>query len=342
MPTASDASFEPGRAPADWRFPRPFGAKTVAVVIAALALLSFTGARLDMGRMAVSSLDGLLAAVHLKSDSEVAAGFSRIASSIFPLQIEERTEVARIEGFDRNRLPLFSHLETVETKTRRLDPLTFREETTTERAEVLVQPVGYLVHVAAKMGETLEIALWGTVLAVLASAPLAILGARNYTPHPLIQVAVRTFVSALRALPELVSALFLVLAYGFGPIAGVLALAIHGTGFLGKFYAEDIENADAKPQEALRAVGASRLKVLRYAVWPQVAPSYVAYTLYVLDRNVRMATVVGLVGAGGVGQELKGRYDMFNYGHVGTILVAIFLLVFALDQLSSRLRRLWL
>ena len=175
MPTASDASFEPGRAPADWRFPRPFGAKTVAVVIAALALLSFTGARLDMGRMAVSSLDGLLAAVHLKSDSEVAAGFSRIASSIFPLQIEERTEVARIEGFDRNRLPLFSHLETVETKTRRLDPLTFREETTTERAEVLVQPVGYLVHVAAKMGETLEIALWGTVLAVrpMARSPTA-------------------------------------------------------------------------------------------------------------------------------------------------------------------------
>lgn len=344
MPTSSDASFDTAaaRPPQDWRFPRPFGARAVAIIFAALVLLSFTGARLDMGRMAISSAEGLMAAVGMKTDSEVASGFGRIARSIFPLQIEERTPVGRIEGFDRAHLPLFSHIETVETRTQHLDPLTFREETTTERAEVLVQPVGYLAHVAAKMVETLEIALWGTVLAVLVSVPLAILGARNFSPHPAICAAVRTLVSAFRALPELVSALFLVLAYGFGPIAGVLALAIHGVGFLGKFYAEDIENADPKPQEALRAIGASRLKVLRFAVWPQVAPAYVAYTLYVLDRNVRMATVIGLVGAGGVGQELKGRYDMFNYGHVGTILAAIFLLVFALDQLSSRLRRLWL
>ena len=344
MPTSSDASFDAAaaRPPSDWRFPRPFGARAVAIAIAALALLSFTGARLDMGRMVVSSVDGVLAAAGVKSESEVASGFKKIATSIFPIQIEERTPVGRIEGFDPARLPPFSHVETVETKTQHLDPLTFREVTTTEHEEMLVQPVGYLLHVAAKMAETLEIALWGTVLAVIVSLPLAVLGARNFTPHPLVHAAVRGLVSLLRAVPELISALFLVLAYGFGPIAGVLALAIHGAGFLGKFYAEDIENADPKPQEALRAIGASPLKVLRFSVWPQVAPQYVAYTLYVLDRNVRMATVIGLVGAGGVGQELKGRYDMYNYGHVGTILVAIFLLVFALDQLSTRLRRLWL
>jgi phosphonate transport system permease protein len=118
----------------------------------------------------------------------------------------------------------------------------------------------------------------------------------------------------------------------------MLALGIHSAGFLGKFYAEDIEDADRKPQEALVALGAGKLRVLRAAVLPQVLPSYVAYTLYILDRNVRMATVVGLVGAGGIGLELKGRFDMFEYDHVGTILVAIFTTVLILDQISARLR----
>ncbi|MEJ1960792.1 MAG: ABC transporter permease subunit [Gammaproteobacteria bacterium] len=88
------------------------------------------------------------------------------------------------------------------------------------------------------------------------------------------------------------------LAFGFGPIAGVLALGIHAAGFLGKFYAEDIENADDKPQEALRAIGANKVKTLWTAVIPQVIPQYIAYTLYILDRNVRMATVIGIVGCG--------------------------------------------
>jgi len=103
-------------------------------------------------------------------------------------------------------------------------------------------------------------------------------------------------------MPELIVALFLVLAYGFGPIAGVLALGLHAAGFLGKFYAEDIENADKKPQEALEAIGAGKLKTLWYGVIPQVLPQYIAYTAYILDRNLRMATVIGLVGAGGIGQ----------------------------------------
>ncbi|WP_255964271.1 PhnE/PtxC family ABC transporter permease, partial [Staphylococcus aureus] len=127
-----------------------------------------------------------------------------------------------------------------------------------------------------------------------------------YTFNRATYVTARGIVSLLRAVPELISALFLVLAYGFGPIAGVLALALHACGFLGKFYAEDIETADDKPQEALRAISANKLKIMRFAVLPQVMPQFVAYTLYVLDRNVRMATVVGLVGAGGIGQELKG------------------------------------
>jgi phosphonate transport system permease protein len=167
-------------------------------------------------------------------------------------------------------------------------------------------PSTYLWQVIGTMFETREIGLWATLLAMLS--------ARNYTLHRPSYVAARTLVGMMRAMPELISALFLVLAYGFGPTLGVLALALHSAGFLGKFYAEDIENAEGKPQ-------------------------YVAYTLYVLDCNVRMPTVVGLVGAGGIGQELKGRFDMFQYDRVGTVLLMIFITVFVPDQVAACLRR---
>jgi phosphonate transport system permease protein len=330
----------PARAPAEWTLPAPYGARSVAIVLLAALLLWVTGQRVEIGRMLALTADAALATVGLRSESQVANGFSKLAHALLPLQISERTEVSRIEGFDPQHLPWLAHLETVEQRTRHLDPQTLAMEEAVQRKVVLVEPLGYLTFALAKMGETLEIALWGTLIAMLLSLPLACFSARNYSPHRAVYLLARLTVSALRAVPELVSALFLVLAYGFGPIAGVLALALHGAGFLGKFYAEDIENADPKPQEALRAIGAGPLSVLRHAVLPEVLPKYTAYTLYVLDRNVRMATVVGLVGAGGVGQELKGRYDMYQYGHVATILVVIFITVFALDQLAARLRRL--
>lgn len=329
----------PQTLPGQWRFPPPYDTRGLGLALIAVLVLLFTGARVEIDRMLVLSGEGLLAAAGLKNDSQVAKGFATIGEQMFPLVIAERTETSRIENFDPAHLPLFARLETVEREVETLNPDTLQTERSVERVQYLTQPFGYLRHVALKLVETLEIALWGTVLAVILAAPLAVLGARNLTPHPVVYVAARTVVSFFRSIPELISALFLVLAYGFGPIAGVLALAFHAAGFLGKFYAEDIENADPRAQEALAAIGASRLKILIYAILPQVAPQYIAYTLYVLDRNVRMATVIGLVGAGGIGQELKGRYDMYNYGHVATILLAIFLLVVALDQISVRLRR---
>ena len=327
------------RAPADWSLPSPYGARSVVVVLLVALLLWTTGQRVEIGRMLALSGEAVLAAVGLRDESQVTHGLGQLARSLFPLQLSERTEVTRIEGFDRAHLPWLARLEVVERHEQRLNPVTLAMEDSVDRTELLVEPFGYLQHVLLKMAETLEIALWGTLLAVLSSVPLALLSARNYTPHRLVYLAARLLVSALRAVPELISALFLVLAYGFGPIAGVLALSLHAAGFLGKFYAEDIENADPKPQEALRAIGTHPLAVLRHAVLPEVLPKYIAYTLYVLDRNVRMATVVGLVGAGGIGQELKGRYDMYQYGHVATILVAIFITVFVLDQWAARLRR---
>lgn len=329
----------PARPSSDWTLPRPFGLRTLLVLCALLAAGLFAGQRVELGRMLALTGEGVLAAVGLREQSQVLSGLGTIARSLFPPQVSERTEVARIEGFERDRLPWFSHLETVETHEPRLNPQTLAMEDRVERREVLVEPLGYLWHVAAKMLETFEIAVWATLIAIVLSAPLAWCSARNYAPNRFVYGTARAVVGLLRAVPELVSALFLVLAYGFGPIAGVLALALHSAGFLGKFYAEDIETADDRPQEALRAIGAGKLEVMRFAVLPQVMPGFIAYTLYVLDRNVRMATVVGLVGAGGIGQELKGRYDMYNYAHVGTILIAIFLTVLLLDRVAARLRR---
>lgn len=329
----------PRQAAASWRFPPPVRLPTLLAALLFAGLLIQTGRNVEVGRMLAMTGEALWAAVGGPVDSQVARGLGKIGGSLYPLQISERREVARIDGFDRQHLPPFSRLETVETKTQTLNPDTLQMETQVEKTEVLVEPSGYLLHVLVKLWETLEIALWGTVLAIVISAPLAFFSAANLTPHRGAYVAARGVVSFLRAIPELVSALFLVMAYGFGPIAGVLALAFHAAGFLGKFYAEDVENADPKPQEALAAVGANRLKILRFAILPQVMPQYIAYTLYVLDRNFRMATVIGLVGAGGIGQELKGRFDMYNYHHVGTILVGIFVAVFVIDQLSARLRR---
>lgn len=317
-----------------WRYPQPYGWRTVAIAVVALVLLGVTGKRVEIDRAAVMTAQAVVG-----HDSQVARGLGGVMGQLWRLQLDERTDVSRLEHFDRARLPLFARLETETVHTEKLNPDTLQLDDVVERREVLVQPFGYVLRVGLKLLETLEIALWGTVLAVIAGLPLALLSARNLTPSPTVALASRTLVGLFRAVPELISALFLVLAYGFGPIAGVLALTIHSAGFLGKFYAEDIENADKGPQEALTAIGAGRLKVFRHAILPQVLPQYIAYTVYILDRNVRMATVIGLVGAGGIGQELKGRYDMYNYGHVGTILLAIFLLVLALDQLSGRMRK---
>lgn len=322
----------------EWHLDPPFGVRHLLIALAALSLLLWTGHRVEMDRMVVMSTQAAAKWLGLAAESQVAHGLERVATSMWPPAIEEKVELARLPELDRNRLPWGAHVELQERTEKRMNLQTMQLEETVERTEYLVRPWGYVVTVTLKMLETLEIALWGTLLSMLLSAPLAYGAARNYSPNKAVYTLARGVISLLRSMPELIVALFLVLAYGFGPIAGVLALGLHAAGFLGKFYAEDIENADKKPQEALEAIGAGKLRTLWYGVLPQVMPQYVAYTLYILDRNVRMATVVGLVGAGGIGQELKGRFDMFQYDHVATILIAIFVVVFLLDQFSARLR----
>ncbi len=324
-----------------WRFPSLLNARAVALLVAALLTLWYTGQRVEIGRMLALSGEAVLAQAGLADRSQVADGLGSTLAQLVPVQLSSRREVSRIEGFDPDRLPPFARVETIETRVTELNPETLRREERMVRTAWLVEPFGYAFHVAAKMLETLEIALWGSVIAVLIGLPLAMLGARNITPHPAFRAGSRAASAFLRAIPELIAALFLVIAFGFGPIAGVLALGLHSAGFLGKFYADDIEDADPRPQQALTAMGAGRLTIWGNAILPQVLPQHIACTLYTFDRNVRMGSVIGLVGAGGIGPELKGRFDMYEYGHVGTILIAIFLVILTLDLVASRARQAW-
>lgn len=322
----------------DWHLDQPYNARHLAFALLFVLMILVTGHRTEMDRMLAMSAQAVGKLVGMTDESQVVRGLARVGESMWPPVLEEKEELVRLPGLNRDALPWLAYIETQERSHSRLNPSTLQIETEIEKTEYLVQPIGYLWTVLVKMVQTLEIALWGTILSVLLSVPLAYYAARNYTPNRITYTASRGMISMLRSAPELIVALFLVLAFGFGPIAGVLALGLHAAGFLGKFYAEDIENADKKPQEALEAIGAGKIKTLWYAVLPQVMPQYIAYTLYILDRNLRMATVIGLVGAGGIGQELKGRFDLFQYGHVASILIVIFVVVFLLDQFSARLR----
>lgn len=324
-----------------WRFPVLLNARAVALIAATLLLLWYTGQRVEIGRMLALGGEAVLAQAGMAERSQVADGLGSTLAELVPIQIASRREVSRIEGFDPDHLPPFAYIETVDTRVSELNPDTLRRDDRIIRTAWLVEPFGYLFHVAAKMLETLEIALWGSLIAVLIGLPLALFGARNVTPHPVLRAGSRAISAFLRAMPELIAALFLVIAFGFGPIAGVLALGLHSAGFLGKFYADDIEDADPRPGRTLAAMGAGRLTIWSNAILPQVLPQHIACTLYTFDRNVRMGTVIGLVGAGGIGQELKGRFDLYEYGHVGTILIAVFLVILTLDLVASRARQAW-
>ena len=188
------------------------------------------------------------------------------------------------------------------------------------------------------MIETIEIAILGTFIAIVLSIPLALLSAKNIAPNILVFFIARTITVFFRAIPEFIIAMILVIAIGFGAMPGVLALGIHTMGFLAKFYAEDIEHVNKGPIEALESSGASKIQVIAFAIIPQIIPSFVANNLYILDRNIRMATMLGIVGAGGIGYELQSSFRMFEYQKVSAIIIIIFVTIFLIDNLSSYIR----
>ena len=189
-----------------------------------------------------------------------------------------------------------------------------------------------------EMVVTLQIALWGTALAVVTSVPLALLASSNIAPAWIHQ-PVRRLMDAARAINEMVFAMLFVVAVGLGPFAGVLALWVHTTGSLGKLFAEAVEASDPRPVEGVRAVGASALEEILYGVLPQVLPLWTSYALYRLEANIRSAAVVGMVGAGGIGVVLYELLRSFQYAQACAVLILIVLLVSLTDWASSLLRR---
>ncbi|MBT7768668.1 MAG: phosphonate ABC transporter, permease protein PhnE, partial [Rhodospirillales bacterium] len=171
------------------------------------------------------------------------------------------------------------------------------------------------------MLETIEIAFLGTLLAIVLSIPIGLFSARNMAPNYLVYAMCRTITIFFRAVPEFIMAMILVIAIGFGAMPGIIALGFHTMGFLAKFYAEAIEQVRVGPMDALSSMGASRSQIQAFAVVPQIMPSFIGNNLYILDRNIRMATMLGIVGAGGIGYELQSSFRMFEYQRVSAIII---------------------
>lgn len=186
--------------------------------------------------------------------------------------------------------------------------------------------------------ETVQIALWGTLLAIVLAVPVCFLAARNLSPNPVVFHLMRQVLNITRGINEIILALIFVAAVGLGPFPGVLALALHGAGMLGKFFAESIEDIDPGPIEALRATGAGPIQIIVFGVIPQVVTAWIAVILYRFETNLRQATVLGMVGAGGIGFELVGSMKLFQYQDTATCIVVIVAMVMAADYISSKLR----
>jgi len=188
------------------------------------------------------------------------------------------------------------------------------------------------------MAETLSMAFLGTLLAVLAALPLGFLGARNVLPAALLHFGVRRLFDGLRGVDTLIWALIFVSAVGLGPFAGILAIAVPDAGTLAKIYAEAIENADRRAVEGVRATGASRIQGMRYGIWPQVAPIILSNALYFFESNTRSASILGVVGAGGIGLQLSDRIRINNWDEVCLIIILILVTVALIDSLSRLIR----
>lgn len=187
--------------------------------------------------------------------------------------------------------------------------------------------------------DTLAMSVAGTAMAVMLSFPLAFLAARNTAPHPVVFHITRTLLNALRSVPELVMGIIFVAAVGFGALPGVLALGLHSVGMVGKFFAEAIEHVDEAPVEAARAAGGTPVQVLFHAVLPQVLPQFADVAIYRWEYNFRASTVMGMVGAGGIGFELMGSLRIMRYQEVSAILLVILATVTIVDGLSGVLRK---
>ncbi|MDE2060956.1 MAG: phosphonate ABC transporter, permease protein PhnE [Bradyrhizobium sp.] len=188
------------------------------------------------------------------------------------------------------------------------------------------------------LADTLAMSVAGTALAVTISLPLALFAARNTTPNQIVYRASRASLNLLRSIPELIMGIIFVAMVGFGALPGVLAVGLHSVGMVGKFFAESIEHVDPKPIEAARATGASPLQVVFHAILPQVLPQLADTTIYRWEYNFRASTVLGAVGAGGIGFELIAALRVLEYAQVSAILICILICVTMVDGIGAVLR----
>jgi len=193
-------------------------------------------------------------------------------------------------------------------------------------------------HYLSDMLVTIQIAIWGTALAVVFGVPFAILCSANVCPPWIVQ-PVRRLMDACRAINEIVFALMFVVAVGLGPFAGVMALFVHNLGIFAKLFSEAVESIDPRPVEGIRVTGAVRVQEVIFGVIPQVLPLWSSFTLYRLETNVRSATTLGIVGAGGIGQTLYESIRSFQYAETAAQVIIVVVAVILIDLVSARIRR---
>jgi phosphonate transport system permease protein len=185
---------------------------------------------------------------------------------------------------------------------------------------------------------TIQIAVWGTLLAILGAVPFGLLSSANVAPVWIHQ-PVRRIMDACRSINEMIFAMLFISAVGLGPFAGVLALFMHTTGTLAKLFSEAVEAIDPQPVEGIRATGANKVQEIAYGIIPQVVPLWISYSLYRFESNVRSASVVGMVGAGGIGMLLWDAIRSFNYGATAAMLIILVVVVSLLDLVSAGVRK---
>jgi len=194
-------------------------------------------------------------------------------------------------------------------------------------------------NIAEAMWETLNIAVVGVTFGCLFSVPLALLAARNTAPNAVVRTLARFFISVARTIPDLIWALIFVVTVGLGPLAGILAIIMDTIGFAARFYSERFEEVQKGPSEALTATGAGRLSVIFGAILPESFASMTGTSLFSVEKAIRSAVTLGLVGAGGIGVELSTAMRLFRYDQAAAIILVILVVVIAFEQLSSTIRK---
>lgn len=199
--------------------------------------------------------------------------------------------------------------------------------------------ITHLGRFLSKALETLQMAIVGSTIGALIALPLSFLAARNIMPNKFVYHTIRTIFDMFRGINEIVWGLIFVSMVGLGPFPGVLALSAHVTGALGRYFSESIETVDPEVIKAIISTGANKIQVITRGIFPQVKPLFINYALYYLENNFRAATVLGLVGAGGLGMELITSMRLFKNREVLTILIIMVLMVMAIDRLSAYIRK---